>query len=362
MIQAYIASHGATIRQLKKTEWPESSRIAQVLLGKSSIVDATDQFNTMIRETEHDIKFKLIDHARPDIWPTQSVLSAAKFQIQSAELEKEMAESHPKLAGWFASMNRRGAGSFLRVIPSRHEYQVGPDLFRIQISMRILAPIPSLVGRTCICGHKGPDVDSGIHFVSQCNKVTMNGTRHNAVATCLSKILEKSGWHVRPGENANWFRYNKHMRPFDVVARPDPMQQWIGIDIGVADPTAHSQLPSGHTYFKSGKSSAQLAHNKKEWLFSSKRKWGGLKEQMDAKQLTVEATGGWGTNFLKFVKPVFEEAKDIELDKGLWTWSAQTFSAYWAQQISFAISKFTAVAILNGSRAIAKAQAATCSD
>ena len=87
MIQAYIASHGATIRQLKKTEWPESSRIAQVLLGKSSIVDATDQFNTMIRETEHDIKFKLIDHARPDIWPTQSVLSAAKFQIKSAELE-----------------------------------------------------------------------------------------------------------------------------------------------------------------------------------------------------------------------------------------------------------------------------------
>ena len=66
-----------------------------------------------------------------------------------------------------------------------------------------------------------------------------------------------------------------------------------------------------------------------------------------------EVTGGMGIKASKLVKELFSEAQyqRKELPSDLVTWSAQTYSAHYQQRLSFEISKYTAMAVLIGSRA-----------
>jgi hypothetical protein len=363
LITAYIASHGATIVTLKKTLWSESPRIAQVLVAKASLLNCIEQYNQLVRESDVRLRAKLLDPERPDMWPPQSILSAVQFHATANELEAEMAVDQPRMAGCFASMRRKGSGSFLRVIHSKYEYRVSPELFRLQISMRIMAPIPVLRSEKCICGYAGPDLENGMHFITGCNRVSKSTTRHNMVLNTVQKFLERLGYIVRPGENAAWFRYDKHLRPFDIVAKADPTQKWIGIDIGLADPTRTGMLQSGEHYFKSGKAADRLCTKKHDWMRNAKRMHGGLKEPVDHKPVIFETTGSWGKSASDFLKPLIKECKELQmkLPSGKWTWAAQTYPAYLTQQISFHVSKFSAMAVLEGSRAILKARAARCS-
>ena len=151
MIPAYIASHGSVIRELKKTRWPESSAIAQVVVAKTALEDCIDQFNTSKREAPRPIRCDLLDPARPDLWPTQKILSSAVHHMTADELEEELIATDPTAAGLFISWRREGAGDFLRVIPSLHTFSVSPQLFRVQIAMRIGADVPALSFPTAKC-------------------------------------------------------------------------------------------------------------------------------------------------------------------------------------------------------------------
>ena len=191
----------------------------------------------------------------------------------------------------------------------------------------------------------------------------INYQAQHGILNTVQKFLERLGYIVRPGENAAWFRYDKHLRPFDIVAKADPTQKWIGIDIGLADPTRTGMLQSGEHYFKSGKAADRLCTKKHDWMRNAKRMHGGLKEPVDHKPVIFETTGSWGKSASDFLKPLIKECKELQmkLPSGKWTWAAQTYPAYLTQQISFHVSKFSAMAVLEGSRAILKARAARCS-
>jgi hypothetical protein len=311
----------------------------------------------MVTESTSQVKFQIIDQARPDIWPSQSVLSKIQFQIRADDLQNHMLGTDNKtLASWFISMRRQGSGSFLRIIPSQHQYSVSSELYRIQISMRLLAPIPALQGKKCVCGYAGPDFFNGVHFLSSCHKISLTTTRHNQVCVSVNKILDAVRYITRKGENACWIRQRKDLRPFDILYKQQSTDVWTGIDVGIADPTRLAKLTdlTGETHYSSGQASRILASRKRTWLNNMKDFYGGFTQPVNPKQATFEATGAWGKSAQALLRPLFKEAKELGLPPPTSTWSAQTFQAYWSQKLSFDISKFSAMTILNASRAISK--------
>ena len=141
---AYVASHGSTIRFFKKTGWGESSHLARAILGLSSLRAEVDETNAIINEHKKEVRCKLIDMERPDLWPSQHTLSHVHHRIAANELHQELVETNPMAASWYMSMRLPGAGAFLRAVPSLYTYKVSSELYRVQLSQRLFAPIPGL--------------------------------------------------------------------------------------------------------------------------------------------------------------------------------------------------------------------------
>jgi hypothetical protein len=200
MQQAYIGCHGSAIRWLyQESEWPDASAIVNAMLGKSQLRVTVETVNAILEDNAHLLKCKSIDYERPDIWPTQSVLSKMLHHVTATELEQRLIHTDPQLASWYASKRLPLANSSLRTIPAFHVYKVSPSLFRIQMANSILAPVPGLKhsGVQCVCGYAGRDMRNGVHFFSRCNHVTMNTTRHNATVEVFGKMIEAVGWEKK---------------------------------------------------------------------------------------------------------------------------------------------------------------------
>ncbi len=359
LLPAFVTSHGATVRLLKKTGWEESAEIAQVMVGKSALRDAVDEVNQFVHASGTKIKCKLLDVERPDLWPTQHALSAAFHKVQADGVEEHLAAVNPAFAGWFASMRLRGSGSWLRANPSIITFRVSPELYRIQLSMRIMAPIPALTGadKKCKCGYRGPQLATGMHFLTGCREVSMSQVRHNAAVRVLGEVCKKIGFQVRSGESANWVRKRPDLRPFDLLYKADPTDKWTGVDLGIADPSRYTLAAQGSKYFKSGQAAKRLENRKKSFFHHIISTYGQLKVPAVPKQIAIEATGGLGVKAAKFVQMLYSEAQHQkrELPSELVSWSAQTFSAHWQQRLSFEITKFTSMAVLFGARAATSA-------
>ena len=184
----------------------------------------------------------------------------------------------------------------------------------------------------------------------------MSTTRHNEVAACISKMLTESKMQVRSGENARWIRGRKDLRPFDVVWRKDASDKWTAIDVGIADPTRLSNLPSGKQYFKSGMAAARLADDKRVWLDNNVKDYGGLVAPVEYSPVVFETTGAWGKSAANCINKIIRQADKAGVHKPGETgsWNAQAFSSYWKQRLSFTISKYTAISVLLGCKAVAK--------
>ena len=121
------------------------------------------------------------------------------------------------------------------------------------LCIRLGASIPSAVSiKRCVvkCDYSGPSLQNGRHFFSQCNKQSYNGIRHNTVVSALRTMLKRAGFEVIIGETADWLVGAPERRPFDLCYRAEASQPWQGIDVGVANPTQHSYLPTGSKFFK----------------------------------------------------------------------------------------------------------------
>ena len=257
-------------------------------------------------------------------------------------------------------MRLPGAGAFLRAVPSLYTYKVSSELYRVQLSQRLFAPIPGLStpGTKCVCGYAGPALSTGVHFMSQCPSVCLNTTKHNSLVRIIAKMMTDVGWIVRNGESANWVRSRPDLRPFDILYKQDRKQpKWGGIDVGIADPSRVGMLSAGTAVYGAGQAAQRLVERKKSRFHGIIRTYGALKAPADYEPIAFEATGASGLMASKLLTKVYSEAahKATNVPKGFWSFSAQTFSAHWQQRISFEISKYSAMAILLGVRAIAKA-------
>jgi hypothetical protein len=359
MQQAYVGCHGATIRWLYKTsQWTEASHIVNALLAKPQLRMTVDALNAVFHHNADSIKAQPIDYDRPDLWPTQSELSKIMHYVTANELEQKLQAQNPQLASWFASKRLPLANSSLRTIPALHIYKVSSSLFRTQLAISIMAPVSGLKqpGAKCPCGYAGSDMMAGTHFISRCNEVTMNTTRHNAVVDVFGQMIAAVGWEKKDGESANWVPHRPDLRPFDLVFRTEKEAKWQGLDFGCADPTRLSLLPTGKEYFAKGKAAARLENKKKLWLSGIINTYGPLKREVDYRPVGVDVTSGLGVRAHELFKQICSEAgkKGITAPSAHSTWPAQSFAAYWGQRISHTISKLTAIAVHLGVKAVAK--------
>jgi hypothetical protein len=366
LMPAFISSHGSAIRFLKKSGWGESADLACTLIGKSSLRQQVDEYNAQLSEAQPKVRGKLIDMERPDIWPTQKQISSIVHRITANDLQQDLGRTDPATAGWFTSMRLSGSGSFLRVIPSSYVYKVSSECFRIQLSMRIMAPIPALQhpSMKCVCGYKGPALATGVHYLTQCPAITLSTTRHNSVVRILGRMMKALGWDVRTGENAAWVPKRPDLRPFDLLYKVEPVDKWTGVDVGISDPTRFGLAHKGTTYLQSGQAASNMVQRKKTVLLDYIRKYGPLKVPVIHQPISFEATGGAGVAASKLLASIYSASQEHKLPppKGYWTWSAQTFAAHWQQRLSFECSKFAAQQALLGARAIANAEVGAMAD
>lgn len=356
----YVGTHAAVARfyHNNKTSIPEWSQFMELLKGNSSLRIAVDNINSAVQEHPTEVKCPHLDMEMPHLWPKQHALASVHHHLQANQLEEELLQHSAKLASWFASARQSFSGSFLRAPSHLHHYRVPDSLFRLQLQMRLLAPIPELteMKHRCVCGYRGPDIDNGVHFISSCPAVSMVTARHNNVSKIFVQMLQQTNFEVRDKENAGWIKTKPHIRPFDVLYRKSAKDPWVGIDIGIADPTRTALVPAGQQYFKKGKSSSRMAAKKRSAFSLILKKHGHLAMHVHYKPAILEATGSLGWTAREVFKSIVSEAQAQQLGppKGQSTWSAMTFAEHWMQRISFSISKDNAKAVANGIQQISK--------
>ena len=178
---AFVGGHGAVIRWLQhKSGWAEAYTISVSIASKAALAASIDAINEVIEESNGELLLKYLDPDIPEAWPKQSDLSFAFSRAAADKHEHDLAQTDPQLASWYANQRLPGAGDFLRVTPGQYHFRVSPQLFRIQVATRLMAPIQGLQdsGTRCDCGYAGRDLQTGVHYISRCPVITMRDTRH----------------------------------------------------------------------------------------------------------------------------------------------------------------------------------------
>ena len=162
-----------------------------------------------------------------------------------------------------------------------------------------------------------------------------------------------AGYRVEDGETARWWIGAPKIRSYDIVMKSKDSEdsEWIGVDVGVADPTRHGRLPTGEDHFTRGKAAAMMVHRKK-CAYGRLLHTYALRKTVDHKAAGLEVAGGMGTKAAELINTISAEAKDnkVRLKLADWSWSAQSFSAHWLVRLSFTINKLTALGVHHGVR------------
>ena len=148
---------------------------------------------------------------------------------------------------------------------------------------------------------------------------------------------------------------------YQVEALQQSSQPWQGIDVGVADPTRHSYLPTGSKFFKRAQAAERYA-GKKQGKYNRLLQQFSLKKKVEFAAVLFEVSGGFSASATSLFDSITAAASKngAQLEAGEWSWSAMDFSSFYTQVLSFEINKLTALSlvVLNGLREAAAAAAA----
>ena len=101
-----------------------------------------------------------------------------------------------------------------------------------------------------------------------------------------------------------------------------------------------------------------MASKKRSAYAKLLKRFGKFAQSVHFKPVIMEATGSMGMTAREALKVFSSEAKAKQIGppKGKSSWSAITYSEYWSQRISFAISQCNAQAVLNAIKKISYKQ------
>ena len=182
----------------------------------------------------------------------------------------------------------------------------------------------------------------------------MRDTRHKEVAAVLKSMMSKVGWDVWQGESTGWVRGRPDLRPLDVVYRRDPKEGLKGFDLAIADSTRLTMLPKGKQYFGRGGATERMAARKRSDLAHLIKTYGPLKKEVSFTPVVFDATSGRGKEAEELFRELVREANrnGYQAPTEDWSWTAQSFGAYWSQRLSHVISKYSAISVLTAVRKV----------
>jgi hypothetical protein len=352
LLPAYVGGSAAVALFYKKCGWSEAQVLYNVLKSQPALVSAVEELNELFDLNKKRVSVPHLDHDVPHAWPKQSQLTKALHRVRADDLEAQLVRIDAAAASWFASCRLHGSGAWLHSSPKIALFRVSSQLYRVMLSMRLMAKMPSteLVTR-CVCGATGPQIKFGVHWFSSCRCCSFKSTRHDKTVEVMAEMCTRINRQVREGESACWIRGRRDLRPFDLLTRPysDLSSPWQGYDVTVADPTRVGLVPSGSRYFKSGKPSSRLVNRKKNH-FKRLVQEHGLTHPAEFAAIGFEVTGGIGSHASSWLKEVCSVAQELGAGAPESNWTANNFSAYYTQLLSFNLVKFTALGVMNGIR------------
>ena len=338
----YIACGGDVARWLAKEPWPEARVYLSRLTSMQVMQDTVHAFNDYF--VDHEANWRrgkpipAIDPIAPLSWPKQHVLSQLVHDTHQHSLLHDMAATSTQKASWFASLQLRHAGAWVRLIPVMPFHRIESHVFRTMLCIRLMVPIPEadkLEHCRCGYGNKG-SLASGTHYISQC-RYAQRVSVHNETAEAMRDAARAAGFEVKNAEEAGWFEKDMNLRPFDLLYKDKTESIWQGVDITVGDPTRTGRLQPDERYFKPGSASAQLAKKKVQAYQMNLERYGPLKRPTNHMVVAFESGGGFTKSAQKWLLKMAEHrAKhQSEHDKLRRTWTAQDWMSRHAQHISW---------------------------
>ena len=161
-------------------------------------------------------------------------------------------------------------------------------------------------------------------------------------------------------EQANWFRGDPDLRPFDTIYKVEPgALQWQVQDVTIGDPTRIGKIPIQGRFHKMGapgQIAADLKYSKHKERLSEV---GPTTKPVEYKVVAFESGGGWTKDAVQWLNNVSAardqllKAKKARVFK--WTsWTAMTWKVDQIQRITFEIVKGHANGALHGLRETSK--------
>ena len=141
------------------------------------------------------------------------------------------------------------------------------------------------------------------------------------------------------------------------------MPEWMGYDIGVADPTRIGRLPPGTPYYQRGHPSARMLNRKVVKYRSDLRKYGPLTSTVKYAPFILEATGGFSRTaadeFSVWAKEAAHQVKQARTGNYRaagrpHTWNALKFANLYSQMLSFVVVKVTALSVVRATEGLAR--------
>ena len=304
--------------------------------------------------------------------------------LKADSTEEELTRTDSMEASWFASNRLKYASGWLNAIPSLPCFQVSSQVFQVMLCLRVLAPIAiaSNVDQ-CPCGYRfKPLLANGTHWLSSCYKHSYVSYRHNLILPIMRRMFKELGYSTLDGETANWLPRRRSLRPFGILsssfrddsqdspdaAAPDAPSvggtEWIGYDIGIADPTRVGRLPPGVPYYQRGTAAARIQRKKITRFRSDVRLYGPLTKPAKFVPFILEVTGGFGpiaaAEFSGWAKDAAAHLRasgegNYRAEGEPHTWNALIFANLYSQMITFSIMKANALSIVNAVEAAARA-------
>ena len=237
-------------------------------------------------------------------------------------------------------------------------FRFAPSTFRLLLQLRLEVPLTATADLTaCTCWsyrhHNYPlqDVLEGHHFATRCDD-TQKSTRHNVVRNEMGACYKELRKHVvlEPARLPGIIAADDSSRPADILVDPSThhTDKHLALDVSVVSPDNVAPLDANsHTQqYKAASQAEQGKRNDYKNLLARLRP-PLTPDAADYEKVPIvmESTGAWGPEMQKWWAKMLTLHNEVAADQANLsrrargqehTWSANSFSTWWAQRISCA--------------------------
>ena len=343
---AYIASQGNTARLASKVK-ANNPAFRKVLEHQ--------QADTTLREQMANLAEQVNSDTTPTLCPTLTSIEATPSQhrlavpLYKAKEKMLIAQArNVKQKARLLSQAGQNSGAFLQAQKGVHKFfNFSSSTYRNALQWRLHLPLEATKHMAkCPCNDHTLTLDElldGWHFATRCQQ-TNRTSRHDGIRDVIVALYKELRQTV--GTEPNRLHNFGNDRPADVLAFASVHNtaKHLALDVAVISPDNVDKLPAAATqqyHAAKGKEKAKIKQYE-NYLGRLNPPETPASSDYEKVPLVMESTGAWGPRMQSWWKDVIKLYNDVEADSGnsrrqkglAHTWSANSFTSWWAQRIS----------------------------